>query len=237
MKSCQGYSVTKMLETIKKYQEADISIVPLKYGTKKVSMQAYSGQRLTDLYSEKIARKIVAVYQKRKPYFKEVEKWLKSRINIGLVTGYKQVIAVDFDDEKLFHEWKKMHQDIAKSTPIQKTNKGYHILFRVDSKIEQLKAKFNNKYIGEVLGTTSWIAIYPSVHPTGTQYKWLKGQSPWEMEIYHLKSLEEIDIIAYGEAAPFSQFITNIMRFNFKSLSSRFCYTLKYLFKQSLEKF
>lgn len=83
--------------------------------------------------------------------------------------GLNHFVAIDFDTDAAYRNWAKLNKDFAKIVPTAKTHKGYHVLFRNTFGI--------NAGVGgpvSIIADGWHIAVEPSLHPCGSQYRWLK---------------------------------------------------------------
>lgn len=117
--------------------------------------------------------------------------------NIGLEMGQLSgnIVALDFDNPTAYDRWAAAHPEATK-TATSKTHRGYHVLLR----LPELPAfNFHATNGAQVLVgsfTATYIAVWPSIHPKGTQYRWLT--TPWE-NIAEVASLEAVEIIEKRE--------------------------------------
>jgi len=135
-------------------------------------------------------------YQSTRPSQDELAFWFGRNkiINIGLVLGKVSggLIAIDFDIIESFKEWKKKYTQIAKSTAISKTGKGYHVIFKFNGNLPpNFKPTFNGNEFGDIKSEGGYIVVPPSIHEKGQQYTWLRHPKDG---IYEIKDLSEIGI-------------------------------------------
>ena len=114
-------------------------------------------------------------YQCRKPLDEEVSKWFRSgQNNIAIVMGSISGICVlDFDSFEAYWQMKKRGLPEA---PTVKTARGYHLYFKYSEGIRNVQnCKRLLKF--DVRGDGGYIVAPPSIHPSGCQYRWVKGKS------------------------------------------------------------
>jgi hypothetical protein len=143
------------------------------------------------------------VFNARQATDEELDVWFSdNERNLGLVSGYNDLLILDFDTPASWQSWSSTYEDIARRTCIQKTRKGYHVLLRwtgvwivqlyVNPRFQLLSAR--GVAAGELNGSHDCVVAWPSIHPSGQQYEWLPGQAPWETEIMKIGGLREIGI-------------------------------------------
>ena len=175
-----------------KYLKSDISIIPIRWKHKRANFKML--RKVMNCSSFYIAT--ISPYLQRLPSKQEILVWFEQKTNCGIVTGYKGIVTIDFDEESYFEIWKKLYPDVFKNTPIQKTLRGYHVFIKISSqnRISTSKALFQGKIIGDVVGYRGYTTVYPSIHPSGYAYKWLKSHEPWHQKIYSIQGLEDVGI-------------------------------------------
>lgn len=119
-------------------------------------------------------------YQQRKPSISEVKSWWGKwpKANIGIVTGkISGIVVFDVDGPEAI-EFLKAQGGFPR-TPASKTGKGFHLVFRYpDFDVGNLA---NKKLVLDVRGEGGYIVAPPSIHPTGKQYHWINGHSPFDL--------------------------------------------------------
>lgn len=166
-----------ILKIANKYVDEDISIVPIKIKQKELNYKS-----LREVISSKgFNLATIIPYLDRLPTNAELTAWFSSKENtIAIVTGYKDTICIDFDDKESFETWKNEYPDVFQNTPVQKTFRGYHVFLKTKAKIDTSKASFKGKIIGDIEGYRDFVIVYPSIHPSGVMYEWLKDHEPWK---------------------------------------------------------
>lgn len=117
-------------------------------------------------YSELLPSNSWKVLKENKAGIQLVDSWFKydKDINIGIITGVEvekgyKLIVVDFD---------KKPKIALPITPIAETSRGYHVYFKCkENEIPQANKTEN----GEIK-TNGYVVLAPSIHPSGTKYKW-----------------------------------------------------------------
>jgi len=157
-------------------------------------------------------------FQKNAPSEKKFKIWFGNELrNIGILSAHS-LVTFDFDDKNAFAVWEKNYPDIAKNTAIQKSNKGYHVLFKVKRRIVTiLRTEFNIlnsdlQKVGDVLGKGRYVVVWPSIHPEGHEYHWLKGQAPWECGIKEINDPKEVGIEIVRDLKRYFRFLYLLLR-------------------------
>ena len=147
------------------------SVIPDKYMSKKPAIQSWSD------YSYKI------------PTNDEVESWSTSfsESNISLVLGEASgVICVDVDTEDS-EILELIRKELYPSPYSKEGNKGFTRFYRYTNETTQIFSH-NKSVLFELLSNGKKTTIPPSVHPTGSQYKWT-GPSLLEIDPRNLPVL------------------------------------------------
>lgn len=143
-----------------------ISVIPVIYKDKKPN-----GKLLPDFKWE--------VFQSRLPSYTELIRWFGNGFhNLGIVTGWKNLVVVDFDDYTQYVKWqlwlaRRPWTRIADLALQVRTGRGVHVYFTTqipaqNAKLDGIDVKARNGY---VLGAGS-------VHPSGAVYAVMSGRFP-----------------------------------------------------------
>lgn len=198
--------MTETLTAARNYLAAGFSLFPLAYRTKDPK------RNLLPLVDGVHTWK---PFQVERPTEDQVKSWFGGAIcNIALVMGQVSggVIAIDFDVEEAYLAWVKKYPQLGPDcTATAETGKGYHVLVRMPAPLPRSwKITYTGQHIGETRGEGGYIAVWPSIHPSGRQYIWITP--PWE-KICSVNSLAELGLSrAVEENKP--QRFENPLRFN-----------------------
>lgn len=108
----------------------------------------------------------------------EINELIMQGAGIALMMGYPSdgddysFFALDFDDEQAYQKWATDNPEVAQ-TATAKTNRGYHVLFKMDWTTRSAKSEKIS-----IISEGWYIAVEPSVHPSGQSYKWIIP--PWD---------------------------------------------------------
>ena len=117
---------------------------------------------------------------------------------ISLLAGESQLglvmsgchFCLDFDNEQAYQKWCEVNPAL-KHTTTGKTPAGYHVLFRVtDENYAPPSGKGPNV---SIIADGWYIAVCPSLHPSGQQYKWLTY--PAHDSVY---VVQNVDVVLNG---------------------------------------
>lgn len=191
----QGVVMSDTLDAALRYLQAGFSLFPLGYRSKHPQFNALPRNE-----SDKASWK---QYSHLAPTEDEVTAWFEyNRLNIALIMGQvsKQVIALDFDVIDAYDAWLDKFPEIGAGTATATTGKGMHVLFSLPLPMPRnWKIMMDGVHIGEIRGEGGYIAVWPSIHPSGAQYEWIRP--PWN-GIMTIDSLADIGISRFVETAP-----------------------------------
>lgn len=130
-------------------------------------------------------------YQNRLPTDKELIEWFGNGTekNIGIVTGkISGIVAVDLDSKRAVEFAKANNFPLS---PLSKTGKGYHIVYQYKDGIRNFQKRDDLPDI-DLRGDGGYIVVEPSIHPSGHQYRWVKGKG---LDDIPLAELPEIILV------------------------------------------
>jgi hypothetical protein len=190
-----------VLDAARRYRELGFSVIPFRPHGKSPDPEALaaSGNFLRP------GQPSWEVFNSRQATDEEFEAWFGSmERNLGLVTGFHDLFVLDFDEAETWNTWLSRYEGIARTTSIQRTGKGFHVMLRWHG-AWTVPLYRNTRFrlsgvpgviAGEMKGAFDNAVCWPSIHSSGKQYQWFPGQAPWETELVRIKSLREIGIQA-----------------------------------------
>jgi len=192
---CTGQA---MLRMARQYREAGIHIVPLIPRGKLPCDELLIATGYRDWRRKATWGRLRTCH----PTESHLESWfLHGRANMGILPDKRYLRMLDFDYPAAFEEWKSGRSDLAGRLPTQSTGRGYHVMFRLKSSCRydyrgpvEFRLEGREERVGEILGAGNWVTSAPSIHPTGSTYRWLPCQAPWEIGIPMLESWTELGI-------------------------------------------
>ncbi len=148
------------------YWNEGFSIIPLKANDKRPNIKSWEQ------------------YQAIPPTQEEIQKWLDDDLfhNIGIICGAvsNDLVVIDIDDEKVIDEIGiKINKLFDQGQWAVKTGKGYHIYCRHESNPGDLK-KDNETHL-EYRSNGGYVVAPPSIHPNGSQYRFLNDTHPSQL--------------------------------------------------------
>ncbi len=188
-----------MLQAAYKYRAVGISVIPAGATGKNPDPAALARTGNVDSRG----RPSIREFTRRLPTDTELEAWFDDdSLNLAIVTGYRQLFALDFDKVALYEAWQHEFPMLVSGTSVQQTTRGYHVLFRWAGawtipfyKSDRFYVlRHSEEFAGEMRGAGSRVHAWPSVGDSGHQYVWLAGRAPWEIGILRIASLGEAGI-------------------------------------------
>lgn len=176
--------MTEILAAARQYLHAGFSLFPLVYRGKEPKANL-------------LPNKTWQPFQQARPTEEQVNAWFTTNgpLNIALVMGDVSggVIALDFDQEEAYLSWVAKYPAFGPEyTATAETGKGFHVLVRMPAPLPRSwQIVWQGHHIGETRGEGGYIAVWPSLHPTGRQYCWLTP--PWD-KIATANSLAELGL-------------------------------------------
>lgn len=147
-------------------------------------------------------------YQSQLPTDDELKKWFYNGLrNIAIVTGWNNLVIVDFDNLALYGVWKSIYPHLDKTYKVE-TRRGYHAYFYIKN-----PPLTGLKWEGiDVKAAGGYCLIPPSIHPTGHVYTPIQGpiQTVDHLSDVLPKSLldktPDINPAAFSQPRPFTPF-------------------------------
>jgi hypothetical protein len=122
------------------------SIIPIRYYSKRPSLKSWEP------------------YQTRLPNPDELTQWFRSSLtNIALITGWSNLVVIDFDIQDVFDYWYSLFRI---STYMVKTSRGMHVYIQTE-----IPAKNYHSPLLDIKAERGYVLIPPSFHPSGNQYR------------------------------------------------------------------
>lgn len=120
--------------------------------------------------------------------------------NVGILGGYKNLLILDFDDEPGFERWSKGHDALIRSTPVAKSPSGFHVYLTSAGPIISSSLHCGLRRAGHAKALGGYIVASPSMLASGTEYQWLPGQSPFDLDPARADNLAAVSLLP---ASPF----------------------------------
>lgn len=138
-----------------------LSLLPLKYKQKKPAVRSWKQ------------------YQEALPDESDIYHWWANHPERGLALVLGEVsqclISRDFDTLEAYKQWAANYTELAATLPTVETSRGRHVYARADFEAirkhgKDTVFKFDD---GELRLSGCYVAAPPSIHPSGSQYRWL----------------------------------------------------------------
>jgi len=124
-----------------------------------------------------------------------LRRWFTSaKSNIGILGGYADLMILDFDQGHYFQEWRQRHASLVTSTPVTKTPKGFHVYLRYREPTVSSSLHFGLRRVGHVKALGGYVVAAPSRLKDGSTYRWLPGQSLFDLEPRTIDSLHSLEL-------------------------------------------
>lgn len=116
----------------------------------------------------------------------ELTSWLTEGGNIGVATGFGDLLVVDFDDE----DFQKKYEPFLPRTLTQRSGSGGHHLFYITDDAQSFKIMDENKRtLADIQGEGKQIIVSPSTHPNGNKYEFINSEPIAFLPLAQLKAL------------------------------------------------
>lgn len=154
--------MTSILQQARAYQDQGLSVIPVLARDKKpaIAWKEFQGRQATD---------------------QELEAWFNTErqaagCNLGLVTGYGNLVVLDFDDRGAYAKWQDwailaggMAEDIALGeTLVVDTARGVHVYLRL---LQPTRTRPIREHGIDIKGIGGYVLAPPSIHPSGVLYQ------------------------------------------------------------------
>ena len=175
--------MTKLLEIATKWVRAGFSVIPIIYHDKRPDTRLLPEGEW-------------GVFQKRLPSDTDLLRWFPSRLhNIGIVTGWNNLVVVDFDVQDAFEMW---HYLYPIDTYMVKTRRGMHVYLKVAQPVPNYHGDFL-----DIKSAGGYVLMPPSIHPSGFEYKVFSDANILE--------IESLSILLPPELMPAREYTNPIM--------------------------
>lgn len=160
----------KVLDTAKFWHAMGVSTIPIGYRSKQPKVKWLP-------YTEQL------------PTVNELENWFASDlVNIGIITGWKNLCIIDFDDMDVFMDWYTWATsrdgkacDVALHSRMHKSARGVHVFILCENAENMKLPKI------DILANRKYALLPPSIHPSGTAYTVYRDVLP--MPVHNLSDV------------------------------------------------
>jgi hypothetical protein len=158
-----------MLKTALEWLNRGIAVIPIQYKDKRPALSSWRE------------------YQDRLPTQDELYQWFFHKFrNLAVVTGWQNLVVIDFDSLASYAEWYKWTEENNKLVGSVSyrvlTARGVHVYVKLAG---AKNCKFEG---GDIKASGGYVLAPPSIHPSGSTYKALDPRAP----IVEVESLEAV---------------------------------------------
>ena len=176
-----GYPMNKLEETAKYWLDKGIATLPIGWKSKRPEVRSW------------------AEYTERLPKVEEIERWyITPYHNIAVITGWRGLCILDFDDFARYYEWLDWAEDhsvkasiVKETTRICMSARGVHVYCYTREPSQNMKLEKL-----DVLCERKYALTAPSIHPSGVSYAVMMDREPVRID-----SVTELIPPAWIEAA------------------------------------
>ena len=180
----------KVLETATFWRQLGIATIPISYKSKQPKIKWLP-------------------YTERLPEVNELSNWFASDMtNIAIVTGWENLVIIDFDDMDIFYKWmfwadtNKTASMIRDHTRLHLSSRGAHMFVfcgRADNtEFQTVNAKLPKI---DILANRKYALLPPSVHPSGKAYEVYRGGLPLSIRsLYDVLPKKWVDVAIMQKA-------------------------------------
>lgn len=119
------------------------------------------------------------------PTREQIARWFPTPLhNLAVLAGQENLVILDFDNTAIFsvfRDWayksSNAAQKLLKASRIVQSARGYHIYARTREKTANMRLPGI-----DVLANHKYVIAPPSIHPSGTEYKFIRRADPCEIE-------------------------------------------------------
>jgi hypothetical protein len=181
------------LADARRYRELGLSAVPVQFGTK--SPDFLKMRRITRISRFGFAS--LSRFRRIPPSEWELCAFFDRPANLALVTDRRHLVVFDFDIPEAFEAWRAAHPEIAAAAPIARTHRGYHVYARSARSMRDSKLSFQGRHCGDVRAHRGWVVAPPSLHSSGSRYRWLDGCAPWDRPLPLIENASDAGLGQY----------------------------------------
>lgn len=132
-------------------------------------------------------------FRDRRASWVEIENWIDKypEINIGIITGQaSNLVILDIDHRYNENNDPNIIIDSEIKTAEVVTSRDKHIYLRTDQKIDSgVMRTPSGIVIGDILGEGKYVVTPPSIHESGTKYKWSENRNLTTQELFKYENI------------------------------------------------
>lgn len=158
--------MSSLFEIAMWWRSAGIAVIPIRYRDKRPDARLLPKNEKGEATWEP--------YQKQLPTEDELKKWFPTSLhNIGIVTGWQNLVVIDFDDLGTYLQWSiwatragGYTRRAMEMTYMVQTGRGVHAYFRTKEPEQNRKLKGI-----DIKARGGYVLGNPSIHPSGAIYE------------------------------------------------------------------
>ncbi|MBZ9678121.1 bifunctional DNA primase/polymerase [Mesorhizobium sp. ES1-1] len=191
-----------MLHLALRLLDKGIVACPVLPGSKFIDFTAMGGMPGAQINDEKWRRKLAHtstafIMSIRPTSPSDVEAWFSAAgdsANLGIVCGLGSLVVLDFDDDNAFDRFRRANPTLADRTPVEKTPNGYHVYLKVSGVVFSTSLYIGIRKGGHVSGVGGFVTCAPSTLEDGRAYRWLPGQSIFDVDPQPVDDLRQLGV-------------------------------------------
>jgi len=133
--------------------------------------------------------------------------------NIGIIGGFQNLVVLDFDKPSVYQRWQRANKRLAAATPVAQSPNGFHVYLRTSEPMVSSSLHFGFQRAGHIKALGGYVISPPSKFNNGDCYRWLPGQSPFEVSAQTVKSLHGLSLQPVSPLKAFYDGLLNRERF------------------------
>jgi hypothetical protein len=103
-------------------------------------------------------------------------------------------LVLDFDNAAAYARWQRKNRKLTATTPVVQSPNGFHVYLKTKEPTISSSLHFGFRRAGHVKALGGYVLSPPSKFENGNSYRWLPGQSPFEIVPQTIGSLESLSL-------------------------------------------
>ena len=125
----------------------------------------------------------------------DIARWFGDFLgNVGILGGYANLMILDFDDGAGYRSWQGENKGTADRTPTARSPNGFHVFLRTLEPVVSSSLYLGMRRIGHIKALGGYVVGCPSVLKDGSAYRWVEGQSPFDVEPQIVRDLAGLSL-------------------------------------------
>ncbi len=176
--------------------------LPLRAGSKHLDLEAMGycalhfqtqKQKLKELAFASVCFQL----SQRPPSQETVAGWFHEfRGNIGILGGYRGVVLLDFDRNRVFDAWFERYGAVLAGCPMVASPRGHHVIIRCDTPMESSSLYFGRKKAGHLKSLGGYTVAPTSVLQDDRRYVWRENAMVTLDQVPAFETVAELGLAA-----------------------------------------